>query len=140
MILSNIMLAHNKQKKMVKYAIIATMINVILNIFLIPIWGIIGAAFATLAAEALNLGFVWYEAKKISRFVILPYVKKVLFGTIIMGLVCFELQKFGVEVIINIIASAGTYMACLILLKEEIMYDFVEILKLVKGRPTVAEL
>ena len=52
-LLQTVMLAVNKQKMIFVFAIIGLIANVIMNIFLIPKYGYVGAALATVAAEAL---------------------------------------------------------------------------------------
>ncbi|MBI4050167.1 MAG: flippase [Candidatus Doudnabacteria bacterium] len=70
-LLVNIILAHNEQRRVVKYAVAGTGINLILNFLLIPPLGIAGAATATAIALAVNYALVWRAAnqiiKKVSR-------------------------------------------------------------------------
>lgn len=131
-ILSNIVLAHNQQKKVVGYIAAGSFGNIIFNALLIPIWGIIGSAIATILAQLLNFGPTWRHLKKINDFHTLRHLKKIIASAIIMGIFSFVLNKTGTNVIVNIVVSAGIYFGTLYLLKESILNELKSIFSRLK--------
>ena len=65
--LSNLVLAHNQQKKVVRYMVAGALANILLNAFLIPILGIKGAAISTFIAQAIYVVSTWRYIKKLAR-------------------------------------------------------------------------
>ncbi len=128
-IISNTVLAYDKQKKVAPFIALGSLVNVGLNALLIPIWSIVGASIATFFAQfAVNIP-IWIMMKKVSNFHILRHIKKIILSTVIMGIVGFILNKLGLQVLINIALSAGVYFLSLYILKEKIIRDSSFILK-----------
>jgi O-antigen/teichoic acid export membrane protein len=127
--LTNIVLVHNYQKKIVKYLILSSVVNIGLNILLIPWWGIIGAAVATLVSQTLYVAPTWLTMKKINNFYTLRYLKKIIAGAIIMAGVSFILNYFNLNVILNIVISTGVYFGILYLLKEKVLGEILILFK-----------
>jgi len=121
--ISSLVLAHNKQRKMFKYIMLASLSNVVLNYLLIPKIGILGAALATLVAQTINYGFIWYEMKKISDFKIISGLKKSLLASLVMSGFAFAFDYLGVYVLLNIALSTLIYFGLLYLLKEKTLSD-----------------
>jgi len=116
-------MAYNQQKRLVKYVAIGSLSNVVFNALLIPSFGIVGSAIATLISQFAYYAPIWIKIKKISNFYTFRYLKKIIIAAIIMGIFSFLLNKFGFNVIINIIISSGIYFGILYLLKEEIINE-----------------
>jgi stage V sporulation protein B len=131
--IANLVLAHNQQKKVFKYVITATCMNVILNFILIPKIGIIGAALATLIAQIINYGFTWNKMNKISPFKIFPHLNKIVISTVIMGIVSFILNTFELNVLLNITISVCLYLILLYVLKEKTFHEIKEFIKNLKA-------
>lgn len=128
-ILNNIIFAYNKQSKMVGYAIVASLTNVVFNAALIPLYGAVGAAIATVFANLLNVFFMWRFVKKINDFTILAELKKIIIAVVGMSFMAILLQYGGVMVIANVIISGAFYFILLRALKEK---NFNELLSLIK--------
>ncbi|MBI5305999.1 flippase [Candidatus Wolfebacteria bacterium] len=122
-IISNLIMAHNQQKKFFKYVALGALGNIAFNALLIPSYGINGAAIATLLSQSIYYGLSWRLIKKIDDFSTLKRLKKIIVAAIIMGIFSFSLNKLGLNVIINIIVSSGIYFGILYLLKEEIINE-----------------
>jgi len=60
-----LLVARNGQKKMLVLGLVAVVFNLILNFFVIPIWGIEGAGWVTVATEGLMTGFLVLALKRI---------------------------------------------------------------------------
>lgn len=103
---------------------IGAIINIILNLFLIPKFGISGAAFATAFSECIILVYMTYKAKKyfIESFVVIELLKTIViaFGAIVIGIF-----MHGID-LVNIITVLIVFLTPLILLnvvkKEELKY------------------
>lgn len=127
-IISNIVLAHNRQQKIVKYVSVSFGLNILLDIILIPQFGIAGAAIASLTAQGVNCILIWREIKKFSYFETLPHLKKIIISSAIMTIASLELYELSVGLFLNIIISGIVYLGILILLKEEILYILTKLL------------
>lgn len=125
----NLVLAHNQQKRIIRYVAAGALGNIVFNALLIPVYGIIGSAIATIAAYLLYYGLTWRWMKKIVDFQILCYLKKIIPAAIIMGIFCFIFNKLGLNLIFNIVASVGIYFGALYLTKEEILKEIVLLFK-----------
>lgn len=127
--LTNIVLVHNYQKKIVKYLVFSSLGNIILNILLIPLWGIIGAAVATLVSQILYVVPTWLTMKKINNFYTFRYLKKIIAAAIIMSGFSFALYHYNINIIANIIISIGVYFGMLYLLKEKVLEEILILFK-----------
>jgi len=133
MFLGNLILANDEQRRLKLPVALGSLGNIVFNAFLIPVYGIVGSAFATLIAQLLNTGLTWRIAKKINDFATFRHLKKITAGAIIMGVFSFLLNKLGLNVIINIVASSGIYFGALYLLKEKILEEIIGIFKKLKS-------
>ncbi|MSR73803.1 MAG: flippase [Candidatus Pacebacteria bacterium] len=69
-VINNALIAHNSQKHFLAYATIGLTCNVLLNFLLIPLWGINGAALATLVTETITGIFIWRKINRIAGFTV----------------------------------------------------------------------
>lgn len=115
---SNLILGYNQQKKLAIYAGLASIGNIVFNSMLIPFFGAAGAAAATLVVQTMYFGLIWKTLTRIIPFRIFPNIKKILPAAVIMGLAAFLMDKFSLNVIINILISGTIYFVILHLLKE----------------------
>ncbi|HMB17662.1 MAG TPA: flippase [Candidatus Paceibacterota bacterium] len=119
MFIGNYIFAHDKQKKIAPMVVAGAVINIVLNALLIPVWGIVGCALATIGAQIVYNGAILWLAKKIDHFEILRYLPNVLVGTLAMGVAILILKLLGIHVLINIFLGIGIYFLVLYLLGEE---------------------
>ncbi len=134
LLLGNFILAHNQQKKLKLPAALGSIGNIVFNIILIPLYGIAGCSMATVLAQLLNTSITWAIAKKINNFQTIKNLKKIIASAIIMGVISFSLNKIGLNVVINIILSAGIYLGILFALKESILNEFKTLLSAFKKK------
>ena len=106
------------KKSAVIYGISAS-INVILNIILVPIIGIIGAAIATLITFMIHLFVVsTISFKRVSYDIDFKFITKSITASIIMAFVVWKLNPYGaVSILIAVVIAAVIYFAVLILLR-----------------------
>ena len=103
----DILLLQDKTKLILKATIIAGISNVILNIILIPFYGMIGAALATATSLTILSLFLFYHSVKGTR--INPFRKKtiiILILTIIAGILTkYLITSLNLNTILTIITS-----------------------------------
>ena len=128
-ILSNLLFAFDKQSKMIKYALISSLCNLILNFLLIPEYGMMGAAIATLISFFVYIILLWLAIKRMYEFYILSELVKPVIATVLMGFFAYFLKYLGIHVLVNVIISGIFYFLCLYLLREKILEEFFVIFK-----------
>lgn len=130
----NAIFAYNKQGALVATMAMGGFSNVIFDYLLIPALGILGSSFATVISQALAYGFAWKTMKEINNFHTLRHMKKGIAASAAMGVSCYLLSLTGVHVIINITMSAFIYLGVLVLLKEKLIKESLEIFKIVEQK------
>lgn len=121
MLISNTILAYDKQKRALRFVAMGSVGNIILNTLLIPTYGIVGSSIATMIAQLLSTVPMWQIAKKMNYFEILPHLGKIIPASILMGLMSFILDKSGTQVLLNIALSGGAYFLMLYLFREKLV-------------------
>lgn len=129
-LIANAIFAYNKQHIFAIFMGAGALGNIILNIILIPAWGIVGAAIATVFSQVFTNFFFWMRMKQLNYFSILPYLKKMLLSTFVMSIVTFTLLALEINVLINISLSVIVYLLMLKLLKEPMLVEMKNILKI----------
>ena len=117
----NAIFAYNRQKTFLISLSLGGIGNIIFNLILIPPFGGIGSAVATIFAQILANGFNWYTMKKINNFKAIGYLLKIIGGAVIMGLTVWTLKILGVPVIVNILLGIIIYFLALILFREPLI-------------------
>lgn len=102
---------------------VSSSINIMANYFLIPRFGINGAAFATLMSEVINLIFMGIMAHRKVEFHIrnVPFVRIIL-SSFIMGIMIYFINKTNINVLGTVVTGAIVYLIliyCLRVVKKE---------------------
>lgn len=92
-----------------------TALNVILNIFMIPTLGIIGAAVATICSEILMFVLMMRVFNTVVKVRVLPFIGKPILSSVIMCAVLYILRNLNVGVLILI--GIAIYASVLYLIK-----------------------
>lgn len=94
-------------------------INLVMNIILVPLIGILGAAIATLITFAVHLLIVTnYSSKYLSFDVDFKFIVKSLISSVIMTFVIWEMNPVSIlDILFSTLIGAGVYLLNLILLK-----------------------
>ena len=127
-VIAHILVVAKKTKIMGLIWIIAAVVNLGLNILVVPRWGILGAALTTLIAYSLALGIGSYYSFKEFKFSIdWRFIIKSLIASAIMSLAIWLLRpQSNLATIIAVIVGAATYAVAIFLLKgfrrEEISF------------------
>jgi len=106
--------AHNKQSKLVPLWGAGAVLNIVLNLFLIPKQGITGAAWASLLTQLIINSLIWFKMKKVSPFSIAKKLPHILLATFMMAITILLINQLGVHVLIVIAAATLAYFASLI--------------------------
>ncbi|MCL4406289.1 MAG: flippase [Patescibacteria group bacterium] len=123
----NAAFAAGSQKEFVIYSFLGIFGNIVLDILLIPAFGIAGAALATLLNQVFVNAYVWRKMKQMTRFTILPHLQKIIPAGLLMGITCYAGLQSGLPVLINIAFSGGVYLGILWLFKENLFKKFTEL-------------
>lgn len=96
---------------------ICCIINIILNLLLIPKYSYMGAGVATVITEVINFGMLYYLTKKNSYWINIPKImlKPVIAGILMGG---FILYFAWINLFLLIFLSAAFYAIILIILKD----------------------
>ena len=132
---NQVLIPLGKENCFMKAVVSGAIIDLILNIFLMPRWGCVGAAIATLVAECTQLSIQMFFSK---RFVFPAIHWKTIIKTIVSCLCAsfaiflfygaVNYQSF-VNLLIYAIIFFTTYSAVLVLLKEEIIMGYLEYIR-----------
>lgn len=128
-LLPSYLLAHNAQGKVAFGVGLGSALDIALNAMLIPTFGILGAATSTTLTHFMSYIYVSYVSNKVNPFSLFKHIWKMILAAIIMGLLSFGLENFGVNVIINILASGLVYAIILFVLKEKIIHELITLFK-----------
>jgi len=127
LLLTSSVFVYNEQKKLVLANVFGVLSNVLLNFWLIPILGVMGAAIATLTSTIIVTYVIWRKMKKINNFEILPKLKRIILPIIVMVLFVLIFRNLKLNVILNILFSALAYIGILIKLNKSILQELKEI-------------
>ncbi|OGZ53388.1 MAG: hypothetical protein A3B25_02090 [Candidatus Ryanbacteria bacterium RIFCSPLOWO2_01_FULL_48_26] len=122
-ILTNVAFAYGKQKSLMIYSGIGGLSNIILDLILIPRFGIVGSAWATLFAQVLSVAYLWRVIRSVSRPKVLPHLKKIIVSTGIMAVVVILATLTGAHVITATLAGIVVYTGMLFLFKEPLLKE-----------------
>jgi len=123
-IITNLILAFKQQKTFTVAMIAGTVGNLILDLLLIPPFGIAGSVIATLGALTIINGYIWYSARKLQPFEVIPFLPRILIATTLMVAATFTLHFLSINFFVNIILSAIIYVLVLFLLREPLFKEF----------------
>jgi len=115
MIYANSLLACNKERKYAVGVMLAAITNLILNIFLIPPFGLKGAAIATVAAEGSLFVYAYTEFQKIRKVEFKKYLLSPLISASLMG--GFLYLNVNWNLFLLIVSGMVIYTATLFLTK-----------------------
>jgi O-antigen/teichoic acid export membrane protein len=120
-ILGNAIFACGEEKFLIKSLTIGFLSNLAFNFLLIPSYGAWGSAISTVLAHLLTHGSMWLKMKRVNYFRVLPLLKQGIVATAVMAMATFLLGFAGLNLIVNVVLSAGIYFLTLIILKEPLL-------------------
>jgi O-antigen/teichoic acid export membrane protein len=125
-IFADLILAEDKQRVFIRSSFLGAATNVILDLLLIPTYGIAGSAIATVAAQLVVNSIFFREIKKTVDFKIARDLKKMVLATIIMSILVYILKTLAVPLLLILVTSIAIYLGLLYIMKEQIIQDIKE--------------
>lgn len=124
-----ILIIFNDEKYLLKMTVISAVVNVLLNIILIPSYGIIAAAWTTLISQSYIFFAGLLRSKK---FVKLKFNSKNTFQSFVastgMGIILYSLQLTSISssilLILSTILGFSVYVIIMLILKNEIIFSY----------------
>ena len=125
----NMMLPSGRDAVCLRSGAISAVLNVVLNIFLIPIYGLNGAAFTTFLAELTGIMVMWpYIDKRIKIEKLFKMVKAPVVGSIFIAIIGLFVPKIINSYVlisgVTISISAIVYALTLIIMKDEFFMGY----------------
>lgn len=128
-ILTNVIFSKNLQKIFIATTSFGVILNIILNLILIPKFGAVGAAISVTATQLLIMIFNWQKLKKIMPFSVIPKIGKILVSCLIMGIIVLILKLVGVNLIMIIAVAIIIYFLSLLIIKEPTINEILLLIK-----------
>ena len=121
------------RKESAKYIIAGSLVNLVFNLFFIPLWRGYGAAYATIIAEG-TISFLYL--KHCNGFLKLSYiikqsVKKIISGIVMLFAVLFIDKTISIDlmaILVEILAGAGVYFVLLFILKDKAVREYLPLI------------
>ncbi|MDB5188982.1 MAG: polysaccharide biosynthesis protein [Candidatus Nomurabacteria bacterium] len=123
LILSNAIFARNLQKKFIIATAIGVCANVLLNLYLIPRYGAVGAALSTVGSQLFIMIINWQMLKSFFSFSVVPKLGKIIVANILIAGVIILCSALSMYFIITIVIAVLLYMLILYALKEQVLTD-----------------
>jgi stage V sporulation protein B len=130
---SRILLASGNQIAYARVSTIIAIINLILNFLLIPYYGLIGAAIATVLAEGLGSIFWYRESRKIVQFPAAKIYFLPLLASVPMALLVYLESKMSFPVLIIIPTGMIIYSIVLYLFNGITTEEIISIIDILRG-------
>ncbi|QLK32456.1 flippase [Lactobacillus crispatus] len=133
-----ILIPAKREKKTLRNTIITGLINIILNVLLIPLWSYNSAALTTVIAEGMMMIMSAWDAKDILRDIIFSkgIIKNVFsaiagcIGIVMVCLLCNLICDFLIgKIVLSVFLSILVYGGILLLLKNEVIESWIKKLK-----------
>ena len=128
---NQILIPTGNEKYFMRAVSIGAIVNLCLNMLLMPIWGIIGGAIATLCAESVQMIIQFYFSRnKLIGNISLNSIKKVAYSSIFAGILLIVIQNIieNFNSFLNLAVSSflyfGVYFFLLVLFKESTIKKF----------------
>ena len=105
--------AHDRQKELVPLWGTGVVLNIALNLFLIPRQGIVGAATASLLSQIIVNSLIWIKMRKINYFSVADKLPLILLATFMMSVSILLLLQFNVNILIIVPIAVLAYFGSL---------------------------
>ena len=89
--------------------------------------GIEGVALSTLINQTIIVTWAWWKMKKINYFRGFYKLTKIVFTVGLMAAATVFMQNFGVNIWLNVAASAGVYFGTLYALREPALHKLIHL-------------
>lgn len=130
-----VLIPAKKEKIVLVATIISAITNVVINLFLVPVWAENAVAFSTIIAEAIMMAICVFYGHKVVRLekgVVLDTVS-VCIGCVVIIITCTLVRKLQVSTVATLftsmVCSVITYVTALYILKNKVIAAALETLK-----------
>lgn len=124
-----ILTPHRMEKTVLKFTLVSAVVNIILNIILIPRFGYNAAALTTVIAEAIMCLCSYYYSRKIYILNINNEIKIALVGSFFIFIICslgrILIEWYVLRLCICITISILLYIFYLIIVKNNFFYEWI---------------
>lgn len=128
----NMVLATGLQSRYIWYAIVGLLVNVVLNVAFIPVYGFVAAAWVTLATEVIVVSLTLVTVlRKIEMRLSLAKIARAAAAATVSAFVVWSLRDAGASIAWLLLAMGALYPALLIALRA---LDLGELQELIRGR------
>jgi O-antigen/teichoic acid export membrane protein len=115
---ARVLFIYNQQKRTFWVTAWGALLNVVLNIILIPQWGLYGAAWASVATFSLALILLWHYIRKLTPLkffnrTLIKYLLASIISSSLMALILKFLAFYNVNAIIKVVLGALSYFIIL---------------------------
>jgi O-antigen/teichoic acid export membrane protein len=129
-LLAEILIANDEKKLMIKIAVSVLLFNFVFNLFAIPKYSFMGAAWGTLISEVVLLAINWFNAHRVVSFKIdWATTLKILLVFAITLVATLFIRQLPIHFIIGIALSAIAYLLLSQLFKVYDLKSFRELIK-----------
>lgn len=132
-VIGNAMLSYNMQKAFSLTAATGAIVNIVLDLLLIPRYGINGSAVATIITQIIANGINWYLLHERIPFSISTKLWRVIGASLVMTCVTIIAYFVNIPVLANVVISMVAYGTVLFALKEPMILHLKEIVFLNKN-------
>ncbi len=120
-IVGNTIFAHDKQRIFIFSTGTGAIMNVVLDLLLIPTYGIAGSAVATIIAQIATNSINWMFLQKIYNLRL--HLGRTFLATAVMAVVVYLMNSVGIHILATVAVSGLIYGVTLVLLREPLL-DF----------------
>ena len=126
------LIIEKKTRFLLGYSLFSGAVNIVLNIILIPLFGIVGAAAATLASYLLLTLIIAFSSQRFLKLRIdFSLISKFVAGSILMTLVILKLDGVTlIDIIAKIIVGALIYLGTVLLMDRPMRVKALSLIKL----------
>lgn len=128
-----VLVPNRLEKKFFITTSISALVNIILNLVIIPFLGLNGAALTTLISEIIIMLMCRYYAKQHFEIAKNTEIMSVIIGCLSIALICCVTQILIKQIVINtvcsVILSVGAYFAILLLFKNSVAMSGIQTIK-----------
>jgi len=128
-IVGNAIFAHNRHFEMIPYVALAAVANVSLNGLLIPGYGAVGSAVATVASRAIALAGAFGILRSIQPLSVFHLVWRSAVATFMMAVGVWASSSGGVNLWFSVALGIALYLVALQLLREPVLHDVYSVLR-----------
>jgi O-antigen/teichoic acid export membrane protein len=126
---TNALFARNRQGSFYGYLAIGVLVNIVLDVLLIPYMGITGCALATLVVQMALFGYGVFKLKKSLSFSLFPNIGKIIISALIMAAVVYGLLLVNIHPAIIVFTGGITYLAFLLILREPALKQIISAIR-----------